>query len=207
MARGIGNADVLAATECVMPCFEIVDSRIRDWKIRISRHPNRRQRPSCGVFVLGDSACRSAPRRPLDLRHGARVRTARRSSPPARRALGFGHRSHVAVRLVNTLGALGIGLKAGEVILFGALAAMFWLKAGDNFPRPPSAASAAARACSTPTEEIFTTNKIKCALIGPGNIGTDLLAEAQRNQGARARADDGRRPRVRRPPARPRTWA
>ena len=35
--------------------------------------------------------------------------------------------------LANTLGALGIGLKAGEVILSGALAAMFPAKAGDSF--------------------------------------------------------------------------
>ena len=35
MGPGVSVADVLAATECVMPCFEIVDSRIRDWKIRI----------------------------------------------------------------------------------------------------------------------------------------------------------------------------
>jgi 2-oxopent-4-enoate/cis-2-oxohex-4-enoate hydratase len=35
--------------------------------------------------------------------------------------------------LVNTLGHLGIGMKAGEVILSGALAAMSPAKAGDNF--------------------------------------------------------------------------
>ncbi|CAE6813605.1 2-keto-4-pentenoate hydratase [Paraburkholderia haematera] len=32
---GVTAADVLAATGGVMACFEIVDSRIRDWKIRI----------------------------------------------------------------------------------------------------------------------------------------------------------------------------
>jgi len=35
--------------------------------------------------------------------------------------------------LANTLGRLGIGLKAGEVILSGALAAMFPAQAGDHF--------------------------------------------------------------------------
>ncbi len=35
--------------------------------------------------------------------------------------------------LANTLGRLGIGLKAGEIILSGALAAMAPAKAGDNF--------------------------------------------------------------------------
>jgi 2-oxopent-4-enoate/cis-2-oxohex-4-enoate hydratase len=34
--------------------------------------------------------------------------------------------------LANTLGRLGIGLKAGEVILSGSLGAMVPVKAGDN---------------------------------------------------------------------------
>src|SRR5690554_6260587 len=32
LGPGITNADVLRATQYVLPCFEIVDSRIRDWK-------------------------------------------------------------------------------------------------------------------------------------------------------------------------------
>ena len=32
---GVTVADVLAATEAVIPALEIVDSRIRDWKIKI----------------------------------------------------------------------------------------------------------------------------------------------------------------------------
>jgi 2-oxopent-4-enoate/cis-2-oxohex-4-enoate hydratase len=59
MGPGISNADVLAATECVMPCFEIVDSRIRDWKIKIQ--DTVADNASCGVFVLGD--CAVDPRR------------------------------------------------------------------------------------------------------------------------------------------------
>ncbi|MCF5134161.1 2-oxopent-4-enoate hydratase, partial [Pseudomonas lactis] len=51
---GVTNADVLAATECVMPCFEIVDSRIRDWKIKIQ--DTVADNASCGLFVLGDQA-------------------------------------------------------------------------------------------------------------------------------------------------------
>src|SRR5262249_23520486 len=31
---GLAPTDVLAATDCVKACFEIVDSRIRDWKIK-----------------------------------------------------------------------------------------------------------------------------------------------------------------------------
>jgi len=59
---GVTAADVLRATDCVMPCFEIVDSRIRDWKIRIQ--DTVADNASCGVFTLG--GVRRSPR-DLDL--------------------------------------------------------------------------------------------------------------------------------------------
>lgn len=129
MGPGIGAADVLAATECVMPCFEIVDSRIRDWKIRIA--DTVADNASCGVFVLGDSAV--DPRR-VDLttcgmvleKNGEIVAT-------GAGAAALGSPLNAVAWLANTLGQLGIGLEAGEVVLSGALAAMFPAKAGDNF--------------------------------------------------------------------------
>ena len=47
------EADVLAATECIMPCFEIVDSRIENWQIAIQ--DTIADNASCGVFVVGDT--------------------------------------------------------------------------------------------------------------------------------------------------------
>ncbi|MDE1947498.1 MAG: 2-oxopent-4-enoate hydratase [Burkholderiales bacterium] len=129
MGPGIGNADVLAATECVMPCFEIVDSRIRDWKIKIQ--DTVADNASCGVFVLGDRAV--DPRR-IDLstcgmvleKNGDLVAT-------GAGAAALGSPLNAVAWLANTLGRLGIGLKAGEIILSGALAAMFPATKGDNF--------------------------------------------------------------------------
>ena len=77
---GVTNADVLAATECVMPCFEIVDSRIKDWNIAIQ--DTVADNASCGLFVLGDEAV--SPRK-VDLvtcgmvveKNGALISTAR----------------------------------------------------------------------------------------------------------------------------------
>ena len=49
---GVTPADVLAATESVMACFEIVDSRIDNWRIGIC--DTIADNASCGVFVLGN---------------------------------------------------------------------------------------------------------------------------------------------------------
>jgi 2-oxopent-4-enoate/cis-2-oxohex-4-enoate hydratase len=126
---GITNADVLAATECVMPCFEIVDSRIRDWKIRIQ--DTVADNASCGLFVLGDRAV--DPRR-IDLstcgmvleKNGEIVAT-------GAGAAALGSPLNAVAWLANTLGELEIALKAGEIVLSGALAAMFPAARGDHF--------------------------------------------------------------------------
>ena len=47
-------------------------------------------------------------------------------------AAALGSPVNAVAWLANTLGRLGIPLKAGEVILSGSLAAMFTVKAGDN---------------------------------------------------------------------------
>ena len=129
MGPGLSNADILAATECVIPCFEIVDSRIRDWKIKIQ--DTVADNASCGVFVLGDSAV--SPRK-VDLstcgmvleKNGEIIAT-------GSGAAAMGSPVNAITWLANTLGRLGVPLKAGEVVLSGALAAMFPCAAGDNF--------------------------------------------------------------------------
>ncbi|MEZ5658174.1 MAG: 2-oxopent-4-enoate hydratase [Burkholderiaceae bacterium] len=124
---GVTAIDVLAATEGVMACFEIVDSRVRDWKIAIQ--DTVADNASCGVFVLGD---RMVDPRDVDLltcgmvleKNGEVVATGAGAA-----ALG-GPLNSVAW-LANTLGPLGMSLKAGEVVLSGSLAAMIPVTAGD----------------------------------------------------------------------------
>jgi len=128
MGPGISNADVLRATECVMPCFEIVDSRITDWKIRIQ--DTVADNASCGVFVLGD---RAVDPRKVDLstcgmvleKNGEIVAT-------GAGAAALGSPVNAIAWLANTLGRLGIPLKAGEVVLSGSLAALVPVVAGDS---------------------------------------------------------------------------
>jgi 2-oxopent-4-enoate/cis-2-oxohex-4-enoate hydratase len=125
---GVTVVDVLRATEGVMACFEIVDSRIRDWKIKIQ--DTVADNASCGVFVLGD---RLVDPRELDLfttgmvmeKNGEIVGT-------GAGAATMGSPAIAVAWLANTLGELGMKLNAGDVVLSGALSAMVPVAAGDN---------------------------------------------------------------------------
>ncbi|MFS2068292.1 fumarylacetoacetate hydrolase family protein [Pseudomonas sp. CT11-2] len=125
----VTREDVLDATEWVLPCFEIVDSRITDWKIRIQ--DTVADNASCGVFVLGNQ--RTAPRE-LDL---ASVRLdLLRNGIAAGSGLGSavqGHPAEAVAWLANTLGRFGIPFRAGEIILSGSLAPLVPASAGDSF--------------------------------------------------------------------------
>lgn len=125
---GVTAADVLAATEGVMACFEIVDSRITDWKIKIQ--DTVADNASCGVFVLGDQLVDISK---VDLalcgmvleKNGEIVVT-------GAGAATMGHPVNAMVWLANTLGQLGIALKAGDIVLSGAMGAMVPVGRGDN---------------------------------------------------------------------------
>ncbi|PHH46574.1 fumarylacetoacetate hydrolase family protein [Pluralibacter gergoviae] len=125
---GVTIADVLAATELVVPCIEVVDSRIRDWKITIQ--DTVADNASSGLIVVGDSAL--SPHG-LDLalvgmtleKNGEVVDT-------GAGAAALGHPANAVAWLANTLGALDIPLNAGEIILSGSLAAMVPVSAGDS---------------------------------------------------------------------------
>jgi len=125
---GVTAADVLAATEGVMACFEIVDSRIQDWKIKIQ--DTVADNASCGVFVLGDQLVDIAD---LDLalagmvleKNGEIVVTGAGAATMA-------HPVNAMVWLTNMLGSLGIALKAGDIVLSGAMGAMVPVARGAN---------------------------------------------------------------------------
>jgi 2-oxopent-4-enoate/cis-2-oxohex-4-enoate hydratase len=126
---GVTAEQVLDATAYVSPCFEIVDSRIRDWKIAIE--DTVADNASCGVFVLG---AERVPPRALDLA-GVRMEI-RKNGALAATGLGSAVQGHPAVAvawLANTLGAFGIPFEAGEVVLSGSLAPLLPAAAGDRF--------------------------------------------------------------------------
>ena len=126
---GVTEADVLDATESIIPCFEIVDSRIQDWKIAIQ--DTVADNASCGVFVLGTE---QVDPRQLDLPN-LRMRVFKNGSLISE-GLGSavqGNPLTAVAWLANTLGGFGIPFKAGEIILSGSLVPLEPAHVGDRF--------------------------------------------------------------------------
>lgn len=125
---GITNADVIAATDFVMPCFEIVDSRIRDWQIKIE--DTVADNASCGAIVLGDKAVS-----PLDVdltTCGIVVELNGEIISTGAGAAAMGSPVNCVAWLANMLGRFDMELKAGEVILSGSLVPLQPVTAGDS---------------------------------------------------------------------------
>ena len=125
---GITAMDVIRATDYVVPCFEVVDSRIRDWQIKIQ--DTVADNASCGVFVLGTT--RGDPRR-LDITLAGMV--LEKNGEVFSTGVGAavqGSPANAVAWLANTLGELGIPFKAGEVILSGSQSALVPVADGDE---------------------------------------------------------------------------
>jgi 2-oxopent-4-enoate/cis-2-oxohex-4-enoate hydratase len=125
---GVTEQDVLDATESIMPCFEIVDSRIKDWNIKIE--DTVADNASCGVFTLGDN---EVDPRSLDL--PALKMMVYKNGELHSEGLGSavqGNPLAAVAWLANTLGEFGIEFKAGEVILSGSLVPLIPVVAGDK---------------------------------------------------------------------------
>lgn len=125
---GVTEADVLEATDYIVPCFEIVDSRIRDWKIKIE--DTVADNASCGAFVLAKV---HADPRQLDL-PSLKI-TVWKNGALLSEGLGSavqGNPLTAVAWLANTLSKYGIPFKAGEIILSGSLVPLEDVEAGDR---------------------------------------------------------------------------
>ena len=126
---GITATDVIRATDYVVPCFEIVDSRITDWKIKIQ--DTVADNASCGVYMLGKDKKKLTD---LDLTLAGMVLEINGELfSTAAGAAVQGGPVNAVVWLANTLGALGIPFLAGEVILSGSQSMLIPAKVGDSF--------------------------------------------------------------------------
>lgn len=132
MERDIGDLDVAVgdvarAVAYAVPALEIVDSRIADWKIRFA--DTVADNGSSAFFVLGREP-RSLSG--LDLWScGGVLEFNGEIRSTGVGAACLGGPLHAAAWLARTLAALGDGLKAGDVVLTGAIAPMVSLTPGD----------------------------------------------------------------------------
>jgi 2-oxopent-4-enoate hydratase len=125
---GVTVAEVLAATEMLLPAIEIIDSRIADWKI--SYADTIADNASSGLFVLGADGVRPTERR-LELMGMALRLNGEVVSTGAGLAC-MGHPANAVAWLANTLGRAGARLNAGDVILSGALGPVTPVRSGDR---------------------------------------------------------------------------
>ena len=126
---GVTIADVFRATEGVMAAIEIVDSRIRDWKIKLA--DTVADNASSGLFVLGG---KMAPAKDLDLRLiGMCLEKNGQVMNSGAGVAVLGHPAASVAWLANKLGEFDIPLGAGEIVLSGAVTAAVEAAAGDSF--------------------------------------------------------------------------
>lgn len=124
---GITREQVIAATAFVTPAIEIIDSRVRDWKIKLC--DTVADNGSSARVVLGTTA---TPVDATDLRLvGCVLEKNGEVIGTAAGAAALGDPAVSVAWLANTLADFGIPLKAGEIIMPGALTKSEPVKAGD----------------------------------------------------------------------------
>lgn len=127
--EGMTGADVARAVDYAVCAIEIVDSRIENWDIRIT--DTVADNGSAGMYVLG-----SRPRRLADLDLLLCGMVARKNGEIVSLGTGaacLGNPLHAARWLAETMVKAGRPLKAGDVILSGALGPMVPAAPGELF--------------------------------------------------------------------------
>lgn len=125
---GVTNDDVLRAVDHALVCFEIVDSRIADWKIKIE--DTVADNASSGLFAVGATR--------IDVRGfdffscGMVVEKNGKILSTGAGAAALGSPLTCVAWLANTLGGYGVPLKAGEIVLSGSLVPLEKVGPGDH---------------------------------------------------------------------------
>lgn len=120
-------ADIISATAYALPAIELVDSRIRNWEI--SLYDTVADNASAVAFVLGS---RPVKLENLELARCGMIMTCNgEEASIGAGAACLGNPLNAAVWLANKMAGLGTPLRAGDLVLTGALGQMMAISSGD----------------------------------------------------------------------------
>jgi 2-keto-4-pentenoate hydratase len=125
---GVTRQDVLVAADYVTPALEIIDTRIRDWKITLA--DTIADNASSARVVLGDRKTKPST---LDL--AAVAMTLQKNGAVVEQGVGsavLGHPAEPVAWLANKLAEFGQTLAAGSLIIPGALCRAVDVRTGDS---------------------------------------------------------------------------
>ncbi|SEI04851.1 2-keto-4-pentenoate hydratase [Halobacillus karajensis] len=125
----ITTFDVLKATDVIVPALEIVDSRIKDWNITLA--DTVADNASSGMYILG-----GRPKKIGDVNLKQVGMALYKNDELLNTGVGaaaLGDPVKCVAWLANKLSIYGITLKAGEIVLSGALSAAIAAEPGDHF--------------------------------------------------------------------------
>jgi 2-keto-4-pentenoate hydratase len=126
---GVTILDVIDATDYIAPAFEVIDSRIKDWKIRFE--DTVADNGSSARAIIGGKPTKLED---VDLKHiGMVVYKNGEYFDSAAGAAVMGNPVRAVAWLANALGKYDISLNAGEIVLSGALSAAVPIQDGDSF--------------------------------------------------------------------------
>jgi 2-keto-4-pentenoate hydratase len=124
----VTSADALRAVAGALPAIEIIDSRLADWKIKLP--DTIADNASSARVVCGG---RLTPVDDLDLRLLGMVLTVNGAvAATGAGAAVLGNPIRCIAWLANKLGEFGVPLRAGDLVIAGALHAALPVAAGDS---------------------------------------------------------------------------
>jgi len=120
---------VIAATDYVVPAVEVCGSRIKGWDIRFE--DTVADNASSGLIVLGNQKRKPVLAELADIE--VKVRANGAVSAEGRGSACLGNPANAVAWLAGALTRLGNRLRAGDVVMSGAMAKMVAAEAGSDF--------------------------------------------------------------------------